>query len=84
MGTLTLERARELMREKKSASRNQRTFWALIHESGEVRFRHLKRLSDEGWTREDAAQAVGMTLAGVRRSLLRHTGSTDWPIGGRA
>lgn len=44
------------------------------------RFSIAQEASDAGATRFEAAQAAGMTEAGLSALLYRETGSTAWPL----
>jgi hypothetical protein len=47
-----------------------------------LRMEQLRQHSQRGTTLQDAADAIGMRVSGVRNLLYRATSSTAWPIEG--
>lgn len=45
-----------------------------------LRLEQLRQHSAHGSTKQDAAKAIGMTVAGVDTLLYREEGTTTWPI----
>lgn len=45
-----------------------------------LRLEQLRQHSAAGHTKEEAAGAIGMTVAGVDSLLYRVEGTTSWPI----
>ena len=49
-----------------------------------ARFERLIQLGADGYTIEEAAAALGVTVAGVKANAFNHAGTTLWPISGDA
>lgn len=56
--------------------------WAGNTARGRLRFERLIQLGADGYTIEEAAATLGMTVGGVRSNARAHCGSTLWPISG--